>query len=59
LLKYISTAGVESKREAVKVATLEWVDRFNTGDSSSPSVILPAEAEQRYYAMLDEPAMAA
>ena len=46
--------------EAVEFATLEWVDWFNhrrlmrlIGD------IPPAEAEERYYAMLDQPAMAA
>jgi hypothetical protein len=35
--------------EAVEFATLEWVDWFNNR----------AEAEQRHYAMLEQPAMAA
>ena len=46
--------------EAVEFATLEWVDWFNNRRLSEPiGNIPPAEAEQRYYAMLDEPAMAA
>ena len=36
--------------EAVEFATLEWIDWCN---------IPPAEAEQRYYAMLEQPDMAA
>ena len=41
-------------------ATLEWVDWFNNRRLLEPiGNIPPAEAEQRYYAMLDEPAMAA
>ena len=46
--------------EAVEVATLEWVDWFNNRRLLEPiGNIPPAEAEERYYAMLDEPAMAA
>lgn len=46
--------------EAVEFATLEWVDWFNTRRLLAPiGNIPPAEAEARYYAMLDTPAMAA
>lgn len=46
--------------EAVEFATLEWVDWFNHRRLLEPiGNISPAEAEERYYAMLDEPAMAA
>jgi transposase InsO family protein len=46
--------------EAVEFATLEWVDWFNHRRLLEPiGNMPPAEAEQRYYAMLDEPAMAA
>ncbi len=46
--------------EAVEFATLEWVDWFNHRRLLEPTGnIPPAEAEERYYAMLDEPAMAA
>ena len=46
--------------EAVEFATLEWVDWFNKRRLLEPiGNIPPAEAEERYYAMLDEPAMAA
>ncbi|AXA39440.1 Putative transposase for insertion sequence element IS986/IS6110 [Rhizobium leguminosarum] len=46
--------------EAVEFATLEWVDWFNHRRLLEPiGNIPPAEAEQRYYAMLDAPAMAA
>ncbi len=41
-------------------ATLEWVDWFNNRRLLEPiGNIPPAEAEARYYAQLDEPAMAA
>ena len=41
--------------EAVEFATLEWVDWFNNRRLMEPiGYIPPAEAEQRYYAMLDE-----
>jgi transposase InsO family protein len=40
--------------EAVEYATLEWVDRFNNRRLLAPTGnIPPAEAEERYYAMLD------
>ncbi|MBP2450035.1 transposase InsO family protein [Rhizobium leguminosarum] len=46
--------------EAVEFATLEWVDWFNNRRLLEPiGNIPPAEAEKRYYAMLDKPAMAA
>jgi putative transposase len=46
--------------EAVEFATLEWVDWFNNRRLLEPvGYIPPAEAEERYYAPLDQPAMAA
>ncbi|WP_145912061.1 IS3 family transposase [Blastochloris viridis] len=46
--------------EAVEFATLEWVDWFNNRRLLAPiGNIPPAEAEARYYAMLEETAMAA
>ena len=46
--------------EAVEFATLTWVDWFNNRRLLEPiGNIPPAEAEKRYYAILDEPAMAA
>ena len=46
--------------EAVEFATLEWVDWFNNRRLLEPIAnIPPAEAEERYYAMLEQPAMAA
>jgi putative transposase len=46
--------------EAVEFATLEWVDWFNNRRLLEPiGNIPPAEAEDRYYAMLEQPAMAA
>jgi transposase InsO family protein len=45
--------------EAVEFATLEWVDWFNNRRLLEPiGYIPPAEAEQRYYDMLDQPAIA-
>jgi transposase InsO family protein len=45
---------------AVEFATLEWVDWFNHRRLLEPiGNIPPAEAEQRYYASLEQPAMAA
>ena len=45
--------------EAVEFATLEWVNWFNNRRLLEPiGNIPPAEAEERYYAMLDAPAMA-
>lgn len=44
----------------VEYATLEWVDYFNNRRLLEPiGNIPPAEAEERYYAMLDERRMAA
>lgn len=46
--------------EAVEFATLEWVDWFNHRRLLEPiGNVPPAEAEARYYAQIDEPAMAA
>ena len=46
--------------EAVEFATLEWVDWFNHRRLLEPiGNIPPAEAEDRYYAMAQRPAMAA
>ena len=46
--------------EAVEFATLEWVNWFNNRRLLEPiGNIPPAEAEERYYAMLEQPAMAA
>jgi transposase InsO family protein len=46
--------------EAVEFATLELVDWFNNRRLLEPiGNIPPAEAEERHYAMLEEPAMAA
>ncbi len=46
--------------EAVEFATLEWVDWFNNCRLLEPiGNIPPAEAEQQYYAKLEEPAVAA
>lgn len=46
--------------EAVEFATLEWVDWFNNRRLLEPiGNIPPAEAELRYYAMAEQPAMAA
>ena len=46
--------------EEVEFATLEWVDWFNKRRLMGPiGHIPPAEAEQRYYASLERPALAA
>jgi putative transposase len=46
--------------DAVEFATLEWVDWFNNRRLLEPiGNIPPVEAEERYYAILKEPAMAA
>jgi putative transposase len=46
--------------EAVEFATLEWVDWFNNRRLLEPiGNIPPAEAEERYYAMLNEQKLAA
>jgi putative transposase len=45
---------------AVEFATLEWVDWFNNRRLLEPIGNIPsAEAEERYYAMLEQPGMAA
>jgi putative transposase len=46
--------------EAVELATLEWIDWFNHRRLLEPIGNLPpAEVEARYYATLEEPALAA
>jgi len=46
--------------EAIEFATLEWVDWFNNRRLLEPiGFIPPAEAEERYFAMLNDKAMAA
>ena len=46
--------------EAVEFSTLEWVDWFNHRRLMEPiGNIPPAEAKEQYFAMLDEPAVAA
>jgi putative transposase len=46
--------------EAVEFATLEWVSWFNHRRILEPiGNIPPAEAEQRYYTMLEQPLIAA
>jgi putative transposase len=46
--------------DAVEFATLEWVDWFNHRRLLEPiGNIPPAEAEDRYYARLEQPALAA
>ena len=46
--------------EQVEFATLEWVDWFNNKRLLEPiGNMPPAEAEARYYAQIEEPAMAA
>jgi len=46
--------------EAVEYATLEWVDWFNHRRLLEPvGNVPPADAEERYYAQLEAPAMAA
>ena len=47
------------RNEAVEFATLEWVDWLNNRRLLEPiGNIPPAEAEQGYYAMLEQAAMA-
>ena len=44
----------------MEYATLEWIDRFNNRRILEPiGNIPPAEAEERYYAMLEQSAIAA
>lgn len=50
----------EARTETVAFATLNWVDWFNGLWLLEPiGNIPPAEAEERYYAMFEEPAVAA
>jgi putative transposase len=45
--------------QAVEFATLEWVDWFNARRLLEPiGNIPPAESEERYYALAEEPALA-
>ena len=56
----IHRLGVWRSFAAVEFATLEWVDWFNHRRLLEPiGNMPPAEAEARYYATLEEPAMAA
>ena len=56
----IHRRGPRRSFEAVEFATLEWVDWFNNRRLLEPiGNIPPAEAEERYYAMMEQPAMAA
>jgi transposase InsO family protein len=56
----IHRCGPWTSFEAVEFATLNWVDWFNHRRLLEPiGNIAPAEAEERYYAMLENPAMAA
>jgi putative transposase len=56
----IHRLGVWRSFEAVEFATLEWVDWFNHRRLLEPiGNMPPAEAEARYYATPEEPAMAA
>ena len=56
----VAGAGPDGLFEGVEFATLEWVDWFNNRRLLQPiGYIPPAEAEERYYATLDQPAMAA
>ena len=58
--KVIHRRGPWRTFEAVEFATREWVDWFNNRRLLEPiGNIPPAEAEERCYAMLDQPAMAA
>ena len=56
----IHRRGPRRNFEAVEFATLEWVDWFNNRRLLELiGNIPPAEAEEPYYATLEEPAMAA
>lgn len=58
--KVIRRRGPWRSLEAVEYATLEWVDWFNHRRLLEPiGNMPPAEAEARYYARLEEPALAA
>jgi hypothetical protein len=56
-----SNSGVSRQKlakEAVEFATLGWVDWFNNRWLLEPGNIPPVEAEERYYAMIAETAVA-
>jgi len=56
----IRRRGPWRRLEAVEFATLEWVDWYNTRRLLAPiGNMPPAEAEARYYAELEAPALAA
>ena len=56
----IHRRGLWKSFDAVEFATLEWVDWFNHRRLLEPiGNIPPAEAEDRYYATLEQPALAA
>ncbi len=56
----IRSRGPWRSLEAVEYATLEWVDWFNNHRLLEPiGNMPPAEAEARYYAALEKPALAA
>jgi putative transposase len=56
----IRRRGPWRRLEAVELATLEWVDWFNNRRLLEPiGNMPPAEAEERYYAQLQEMALAA
>jgi transposase InsO family protein len=60
LAEVIHRRGPWRNFEAVEPATLERVDRFNNRRRMEPiGYIPPAEAEERYYATLDEQKLAA
>jgi transposase InsO family protein len=55
-----STGAGLGGRSRLSIATLEWVDWFNNRGLLEPiGNIPPTEAEKRYYAMTEQPAMAA
>jgi putative transposase len=59
-LQALLSVGRGDHSRAVEFATLEWVDWFNNRRLLEPiGNIPPAEAEERYYAILEKPAMAA
>lgn len=65
-LAHVGDAGVIHRRgpwrsfEAVEYATLEWVDGFNQRRLLEPIAKIPAaEAEEHYYATIEQSAMAA
>ncbi len=56
----IHRRGPRRSSEAAECATPVWVDWFNNRCMLEPiGNIPPTEAEERYYAMLDDPPMAA